>query len=125
MIDEVAYLRRKLKESKNRKEDLEDQVGDITYANEKLQAEMDKAVQEITSVKKLLPEKQSITNKNIKATDLSDNFIDELKRQNDNVSKCGVINTIRIGLSVQYNSRKSIKINNVIQFRQTLRNVLK
>ena len=85
MKDELAYLRRKLKESKYREEDLEDEVGDVTYTKEKLEAEIDKVVQELTAVKKLLKEKQSIEEETIKAKEISDNFTVKLERQNENL----------------------------------------
>ena len=84
MKDEVSYLRRKLKESKYREEDLEDEIGDVTYKKEKLELEMDKVVQELTAVKKLLTEKKSIEKENNEVKETSDNFIDKLKRQNAN-----------------------------------------
>ena len=85
MRDELSYLRRKLKESKYREEDLEDEVGDVTYTKEKLEAEIDKVVQELTAVKNLLKEKQSIEEETIKAKEISDNCIGRLERQNENL----------------------------------------
>ena len=89
--DEVAYLKKKINNNKYREEDLEDELGEMSYKKGKLEKEMERIVRESIEIKKDVKEQrikeEEIDNKNKELGHKLKDIISELKDARDIITE--------------------------------------
>ena len=85
--DEINHLKKKMKDYKQREDNMEDELGDMSYDNKKLKKEIEKVFEESNKIRKSLEERQNKEEDFVKKEETFDILIKNLEKKNQKLEE--------------------------------------